>query len=141
MLKLTGVTLEKVNDPDKYMLFEQGMRGGVSYINKRYSEAYKNKHILYLDMNNLYGDAMSQYLPYADFKRIKDINKIKQKLMNIILEVDLEYLQELHDIHNDYPLAPEKINIPKEWPSSDYSLKIANAHNITTETVKNLVPI
>ena len=119
---MTGVTLERVNDPDKYMLFEQGMRGGV---NKRYSEASKNKHIFYLDMNNLYGDAMSQYLPYADFKRIKDINKIKQKLMNIksnsssgyILEVDLEYLQELHDIHNDYPLAPEKINIPKEWLS------------------------
>ena len=48
-----------------------------------------------------------------------------------ILEADLEYPQELHDIHNDYPLAPEKINIPKEW-LSDYSLEIANAHNITT---------
>ena len=52
-----------------------------------------------------------------------------------ILEVDLEYPQELHDIHNDYPLAPEKINIPKEW-LSDYSLEIANAHNNTTGTVK-----
>ena len=38
MLKMTGVTLEKINDPDKYMLFEQGKRGGVSYINKRYSK-------------------------------------------------------------------------------------------------------
>ena len=76
MLKMTGVTLEKINDPDKYMFFEQGMRGGVSYINKRYSEASKNKHILYLDMNNLYGHAMSQYLPYANFKWVKDINKI-----------------------------------------------------------------
>ena len=44
------------------MFFEQGKRVGVSYINKTYSEASKNKHILYLDMNNLYGDAMSQYL-------------------------------------------------------------------------------
>ena len=123
------------------------MRGGVSYINKRYIEASKNKHILYLDMNNLYRQAMSQYLPYANFKWVKDINKIEQKLMNIksnsstgyVLEVDLEYPQELHDIHNDYPLAPEKINIPKEW-LSDYCLKIANAHNITTGTVKKLVP-
>ena len=41
MLKMTGVTLEKINDPDKYMFLGQGMRGGVSYINKRYSEASK----------------------------------------------------------------------------------------------------
>ena len=40
------------------MFFEQGIRGGVSDINKRYSEAFKNKQILYLDMNNLYGCAM-----------------------------------------------------------------------------------
>ena len=96
-------------------------------------------------MNNLYGDAMSQYLPYADFKWVENIDKIKQKLMNIksnsstgyILEVDLEYPQELHDIHNDYPLAPEKINIPKEWLSK-YCLKVASVHNITKETVKKI---
>ena len=44
----------------------------------------------------------------------------------------------MRDIHNDYPLAPEKIVIPKEW-LSDYCLKTANAHNITTGTVKKLV--
>ena len=59
MLKMTKIELEKMRDPDKYMFFEQGMRGGVSYINKRYSEASKNKHILNLDMNNLYGHAIS----------------------------------------------------------------------------------
>ena len=158
MLKMTKIELEKISDPDKYMFFEQGMRGGVSYINKRYSKANNEyckdydkekpkNYIIYLDMNNLYGHAMSQYLPYTDFTWVKNIDKIKQKLMNIksnsstgyILEVDLEYPQELHDIHNDYPLAPEKINIPKEW-LSDYCLKIANAHNITTGTVKKLVP-
>ena len=98
-------------------------------------------------MNNLYGHVMSQYLPYGGFKWVKNMDKIKLKLMNIksnsstgyILQVDLEYPQELHDIHNDYPLAPEKIKIPKEW-LSDYSLEIANAHNITTGTVKKLVP-
>ena len=75
------------------------MRDYINYINKRYSEASKNKHILYIDMNNLYGYAMSQYLPYADFKWVKNIDKIKQKLMNIksssstgyILEGDLEH--------------------------------------------------
>ena len=61
----------------------------------------------------------------SNFKWVKNIDKIKQKLMNIksnsstacILEVDLEYPQKLHDIHSNYPLAPEKINIPKEWLS------------------------
>ena len=140
------------------MFFEQGMRGGVSYINKRYSKANNEycqdydkekpkKYIIYLDMNNLYGHAMSQYLPYANFKWVKNIDKIKQKLMNIksnsstgyILEIGLEYPQNMHDLHNDYPLTPEKINIPKEWLSK-YCLKIANAHNITTGTIKKLVP-
>ena len=123
------------------------MKGGVSYINKRYSETSKNKHILYLDINNLYGCTMSQYLPIRNFNWVKNIDKIKQKLMNIksnsstgyVLEVDIEYPQELHDTHNDYPLAPEKISIPKEW-LSDYCLKIANARNITKGTVKKLVP-
>ena len=44
----------------------------------------------------------------------------------------------MHDIHHDYPLAPEKTNIPKEWLSK-YCLKFANAHNITTEKVKKWV--
>ena len=156
MLKMTKIELEKISDPDKYMFFGQGMRRGISYINKRYSKANNQycqdydkekpeNHVIYLDMNNLYGHATSQYLPYVDFKWVKNIDKIKQKLMHIksnsstgyILEVDLEYLQELHNICNDYPLAPEKISIPKE-SLSDYCLKIANVYNI--KTVTKLVP-
>ena len=128
------------------MFFEQGMRGGVSYINKRCSEASKNANILYLDMNNIYGCAMRQYLPISNFTWVKNIDKIEQKLMNIknnsstgcVLEVDLEYPQKSHDIHNDYSITPEKINIPKEWLSK-YCLKIASVHNITTGAVKKLV--
>ena len=96
MLKMTKVELEKINDPDKNMFFEQGMRGGVSYVNKRYSEASKNKHIHYLDMNNLYGHAMSQYLPYADFKWVKNKGKIKQELMNIKSNSSTEYILEVN---------------------------------------------
>ena len=62
MLKMTKIELEKINDPDKYIFFEQGMRGGISYINQRFSKAnnkycpdYDNekpeKYIIYLDMN------------------------------------------------------------------------------------------
>ena len=119
MLKMTEVELEKTSDPDKYMFFEQGIRGGISYINKRYSKASENNTILYLDMNNLY--AMSQYLPINSFKWVKNIDEIEEKLMKTnsnsstgyILEVDLEYPKELHDIHNDYRLEPQKINIKK----------------------------
>ena len=65
---------------------------------------------------------MRQYLQYANFKQVKNIDKIKQKLMNIksnnstgyILEVDLELPQEVHDIRYDYSLASEKINIIKK---------------------------
>ena len=121
MLKMTRVTLEKISDINMYMFLEQGMRGEVNYINKRYSEASKNVNILYLDINNLYGCAMRQYFSINNFKWVKNIHKIEQRLMNIknnsstgyVLEVDLEYLQEMHDIHNDYQLARENINISK----------------------------
>ena len=76
---MTEVTLEKISDPDKYMFFGQGMRGRVSYINKRNSEASKNVNIFSLDMNDLYSCAMRQYLSINNFKWVKDINKIEQK--------------------------------------------------------------
>ena len=71
-MKMTKVEVKKISDPDKYMFFEQGIRGGVCYINKKYSEASKNVNILCLDMNNLYGCAMRQYLPISDFKWVKN---------------------------------------------------------------------
>ena len=79
MLKMTGVKLEKISDIDKYLFIEKGLRGGISYIAKRYANA-NNKYmkdygpikpsqfITYLDMNNLYGWAMIHYLPYGRFK-------------------------------------------------------------------------
>ena len=63
----------------------------------------------------------------------------KDSSTGYIPEVDLECPQELHDIHNDYPLAREKINIPIEW-LSDYSLENENAYNISTGKVKKLTP-
>ena len=67
MLKFTGVKLEKINDIDTHLFLEKGMRGGVSYISKRYSKRDKNTEIMYWDTNNLYGWAMIQDLRYGSF--------------------------------------------------------------------------
>ena len=95
MLKVTGVKLKKMPDIHMYLFIEKGLRGGIPYIAKRYSEAnnkyMKNydptklsKCIEYLDMNNLYGWAMSDCLPYGGFKWLKnvdnfDVNSISEK--------------------------------------------------------------
>ena len=81
MLKVTGAELEKISDIDMYLFIEKRLRGGISYIAKRYAKA-NNKYmrdydskpstfIAYLDKNNLYGWAMSEYLPYSKFKWLK----------------------------------------------------------------------
>ena len=70
--------------------------------------------ITYLDKNNLYGQAMSVYLPYSKFEWLKNVDKLdvnsinKKSEIGYILEVDLEYPDELHELDNDYPLASEK---------------------------------
>ena len=81
---------------------------------------------------------MSQYLPTGNFKWMtdKEISKIdlgKYKAdgkKGLILEVDLEYPQELHDIHNDYPVAPEKVKVSNNMLST-YCKKIAKKYNIS----------
>ena len=82
MLKMTGMRLEKIVDIDMYLFIEKGLRGEISYIAKRYAKANNkymkdydpkkpSKFITYLDMNNLYGWAISSYLPYGGFKWLK----------------------------------------------------------------------
>ena len=78
----------------------------------------KNENI-YLDMNNLYGYAMSKFRPTSGFKctdpKEFDLNKYtSNSLKGCVLEVDLEYPKELQKLHNDYPLTPDKIEIKRE---------------------------
>jgi len=79
----------------------------------------ESKFIQSLDANNLYGWAMSQPLPVSNFKwmtesHFENWREISsQEGCGCILEVDLEYPKELHDLHNDYPLAPERIVVNK----------------------------
>ena len=133
-LKTTGQHLELLSDYDMLMMFERGIRGGITHISKRYAEANnkymknynpdkESSYIQYLDANNLYGWAMSQNLPTHGFKWMKNITiekvedileKANHCMLNMgrkgyIFEVDLEYPPHLWDSHNDYPLAPEKM--------------------------------
>ena len=93
---------------------------------KEYNEKVPSKYIMYLDANNLYGWAMSQYLPTGNFKWMtdKEISKIdlekykKDCKKGLILEVDLEYPQELHNLHNNYPVAPEKGKVSNDMLSA-----------------------
>ena len=89
MLNMTKVELQLITDPNMCIFFEKDTRGGASYISNRYSKANYNyfksydpkqesKHI-YLDTNDLYGYAMSKFLPTNGFKWIDpkefDLNK------------------------------------------------------------------
>ena len=113
MLKMTDIKLELIIDVEMFQFIEKGMRGGVSYIGNRYGKANNkymkeydekvpSKYIMYLDAINLYGWAMSQYLPTSGFRWLiteKEINKIdfakykEDSKTGVILEVDLEYPQ------------------------------------------------
>ena len=139
-----------------YLFIEKGLRGGISCIAKRYAKANNkyikhydpkklSKFITYLDMNNLYGWSMSSYLLYGRFKWLKSVNKFdvksisKNNLVGYILEVDLKSPDELHVLHNDYPLAPEKLAISYDM-LSDYCKKIADEYEIKVGDVKKLIP-
>ena len=158
MLKMTNIKLELITDVDKYQFIEKGMRGGISYIANRYGKANNkymrtydekepSKYIMYLDANNLYGWAMSQYLPTGGFKWLseKQIDNIdlaeykEDSNKGLILEVDLAYPEELHHLHNDYPLAPEKVKVTENMLSG-YCKNIAKKYKISTGLVHKLIP-
>ena len=137
MLKMTKISLELISDIDMQLFIEKGLRGGISYIAHRHAKANKymqdyngeeNSYSMYLDANNLYGWDMSQSLPTGDFEWIDPdetdlFNCHEESEKGLILEVDLEYPEELHDLHNDYPCAPEKICITNDM-LSDYCSEI-----------------
>ena len=133
MLKMTKINLELLSDVDMLLMVEKGIRGGISIISNRYGKANNkymkdfnemepSKYLMYVDANNLYGCAMTEKLPIHSFKWLsnKEIeNLFNQQIVQVwkktpcILEVDLEYPEELHDLHNDYPLVPERVECDK----------------------------
>ena len=152
MLKMTKVELEKISDADIHLFIERGMRGGICCVSKRYSKA-NNEFCLNYDKTklkvyiNLYGKAMSEYLPYGEFKWVEVSNESVNKILNksdnslhgYFLEVDLEVPEELHDEHNDLPMAPEKSKV-EEKMLSPIQLEIKNEYDIKVGSTNKLIP-
>ena len=153
-LKWKKVKLELITDPEMFIFFEKGSRGGIFYSSNRYSKANNkylksynskqdSKEIAYLDTDNLYCYAMPKFLLISGFKWIGpkefDLNKYTSNtLKGWVLEVDIEYPKELHELQNDYPLVPDKIKIKRKM-LPEYQLKIIDSYNVTLGNVKNLV--
>ena len=141
-LKKTEVKLELLTDIDMLQMIEKGTRGGVSMISNRFGKA-NNKYmkdfnpekpstfIPYLDANNLYGWAMCEPLPVGGFEWVDEKEFNDWRNFPCILEVDLDYPKELHDLHNDLPLAPERIivnNVEKLIPTLNKKEKYVIHH-------------
>ena len=96
-------------------------------------------------MSNLYGWVMSEYLPCGRFKWLKNIDKFdvmsisEKSSIGYFPKVDLEYLDELHELHNDNPLAPEKLPVSSDMVLK-YCNKIADKYEMKFGDVKKLMP-
>ena len=96
-------------------------------------------------MNNLYGSAISDYLPYEEFKWLKNVDELdvmsisEKSLIGYLLDVDLKYLDELHKLCNDYPLAPEKLAVLSDMLPK-YCKQIADKYETKVGDVKRLIP-
>ena len=122
-LKITKVQLELLSGPDMLLMIESGIRGGIATISHRHAKANneyegteldpaeKSKFISCLNTNNLYEWAMSKQLPTSGFESMTDNEPDDWKHLSCFLEVDLEYPENLHNLHNDYTLAPERVKI------------------------------
>lgn len=159
------VELELMTDIDMILFIQSGIRGGISMISNRHSEANnplmkekydktkEDKYILYHDINNLYGTAMTMPLPVSGFKWVNlsedhpshfDESLFETHLDEFgrevgesrIYEVDIEYPSRLHDDHNDLPLAPEKVFI-EDSNMSEFQLNIRDGKR---SNVKKLIP-
>ena len=137
-LRFTSIQIDLLSELPVIQMIEDGLRGGISMVshnfckaNNKYLDDYDPSkppnYIMYLDANNLYGWAMSQALPLRNFNMLtgnlvcEEVIEVLQTMgpnheVGWILEVDLEYPDELHDWHNDYPMAAERLQLPGELP-------------------------
>ena len=136
-LKISGVSLEQLDNAPMYDFYESSIRGGISQISLRhaaantpaapeqYDPSEPHVQLIYIDCNNLYGVAMSQLLPTGGFRwlRQEEVDRLDvaalDELGNLgyVMEVDLSIPTHLHDEFNDLPPAPENMTIDPSFLS------------------------
>ena len=132
-LKRTGIRLELLTDPDMLLMFERGIRGGITqvvhwyavannkYMNDKFDLKAESSYLQYLDANNVYGWAMSQSLPTDGFRWVtikpNEVRELAARTdKGYLLEVDVSYSRELHDSHYDLSCVKEwKLTMSKNW--------------------------
>ncbi|UYV63110.1 hypothetical protein LAZ67_2003164 [Cordylochernes scorpioides] len=157
-LKMTNVSLDLISDPDMYLTCEQ-IRGGVAMISKRYAKANNpfmgdefdsskdTSYLFYTDCNNLYGWSMCQPLPTGRFRWLtsEECNQIDilalqdDSPIGYIFVVDLCYPEHLHDSHNDFPLAPERLQIVESM-LSDFQKSLPHSIASSIKLCPNFFP-
>lgn len=161
--KMTRTRVDLIQEQDQYEFIEKGIRGGCTFVNTHYLHVnapeidpfsynpnLPRHEMLYLDMNNLYGHALSAKLPYSEFTWLseQEISLLSQPnyLLNMdvdgdfgyLLEVDLIYPQEIHDKTKDFPFAPEKLKIGEEHLSDLMKRQISDL-GMSTKTYEKLL--
>ena len=132
-LKKKKVKLDFLTDINMLLMVEKDIRGGIYHyiyryakVNNKYMKNYdKNKESSYLqywDINNLYGSTMLQNLAVSNFEWIKDSSRFNEEFIKnyneesdegYFLEADVQYLEKLHELHNDLPFLPDRRKIEK----------------------------
>ena len=127
-LKHTGIKLELLIDPDMLLMFEWGIKGGITqavrkyasandeYMGDKFNRKSESRYLQYLDANNLYGCTMSQPLPTGGLKWVdvnpNEISELATRTdKGYVLEVNVSYPRDLHDSHNDLPFMCERMEI------------------------------
>ena len=167
-LKKARIRLELLLDPNMLLMFERGIRGGITqsvhrwakannpYMGSEYDPREPTRYLQYLDGNNLYGWAMSQPLPtvgfhWVDIKPDEIGELVNNSEKGYLLEVDIVYPKELHDYHNDLPLMCERMvvgGVEKLVPNLYYkkryvihirALDQARKHGLVLERIHRVI--
>ena len=155
-LKRTKAEVQLFTDVDMLLMIEKGIRGGLTMVTNRHIIANnpnvpshditkETTHLLYLDVNNLYGYAMSQKLPIDGYEWCKVTPDLLDNILDAnidgdigyILEVDMDYPLHLHNDHNDFPMAPHKMMVEDKLYSPYQHQLIAELKQKGIKTLKS----